>query len=115
MPGRRGVTLIEVILATGLLVLIVSVAIRTDVAARTTATRVMRWRRTADEVADLLRRFERAPCAPPHTAGLSLIAGEITFAWSVSADSGRLIARAWPADAPLVVRRGLLRSVLPCP
>ncbi len=114
MSTRRGFTLVEIVVATLLLVGVVLVASRAGAALLAGSSATGRWRRSAGEVADLLRRFERAPCALMAGPPAEIRVGAVTFRWRVAADSGHLEAVAWPGDAPLVVRRGTLRSALPC-
>jgi hypothetical protein len=113
MP-RRGGTLVEVIVATVLLVAVVLVAARTSTLLIAHVGRVAGWRAAAAEVDDLLRRFARAPCTLMPASPVDVRSGGIIFRWAVESDSGRLVAVRWPADAPVAVRRGALRSVLPC-
>lgn len=115
MPRRRAFTLIEVVIATTLAVAVLLAIARSSTVLITIAGRSARWRRASVEVEDLLRRFRRAPCAMTPASPAQIRAGGITFRWSIGADSGRLSAIAWPGDAPAAVRRGTLRSVLPCP
>jgi hypothetical protein len=113
MP-RRGVTLVEVIVATVLLVTVVLAAARMSTLLIARVGRVAGWRAAAGEVDDLLRRFARAPCTLMPASPVEVRSGGILFRWAVEADSGRLVAVRWPDDAPVAVRRGALRSVLPC-
>lgn len=115
VSDRRAFTLIEVVVAAGVMVGVVLMGARIVAALVRAADRQAEWRRLAGESGDLLRRFARSPCrlatvAPPTDLQL----GDLTFRWWVDADSGRLVVRAWPGDAPLVIRRGAVRSTLPC-
>jgi hypothetical protein len=114
MPCRRAFTLLEVVVATALCAGVLVVLARASTMLTTIAGRTARWQRATVEVEDLLRRFGRTPCAMTPEPPARFNAGGITFGWSVVGDSGRLIAVAWPDDAPAAVRRGALRSVLPC-
>lgn len=110
----HGFSLVEVVVATTLLLLVVLVAAPAGTGWVASAASASRWRQSATEVGDLVRRFERAPCALGPRAPAAFASGGITYRWSVVSDSGRLEATEWPGDAPLAVRRGQLRSVLPC-
>lgn len=114
MLTRRGVTLVEVVVATLLLVGVVQAVAGAGTAMLRRSAATGRWRRSAGEVADLLRRFERSPCALMAAPSAEMQVGGIDFRWWWAADSGHLESVAWPSDAPLAVRRGALRSVLPC-
>lgn len=111
---RRGFTLVEIVVATLLLVGLVHGAARAGAVFLADAASTGRWRQSAREVADLLRRFEREPCTLLVGSPAEIRVGDVAFRWRVAADSGHLEAVAWPGDAPLVVRRGSLRSALPC-
>jgi hypothetical protein len=111
---RQGTTLVEVVLATMLLVAVVLVAARTSTLLITRVGGLAGWRAAAAEVDDLLRRFARAPCTLMPASPVDVRSGGIIFRWAVEADSGRLVAVQWPDHAPVAVRRGALRSVLPC-
>jgi hypothetical protein len=115
MTGRRGSTLIEVLVATGVLVGVVLVASRAVTALAVVARRQAHWRRTASDSIDLLQRFARSPCRLAPSTPTDHLIGDITFRWWVDADSGRLEATSWPDDAPAAIRRGAVRSTLPCP
>ena len=114
MSTRRGFTLVEIVVATLLLVGVVIVASRAGAALLSGSAATGRWRRSAGEVAEVLRRFERSPCTLLVVPPAEVLVGDLTLRWWVAADSGYLEAVAWPGDAPLVIRRGMLRSVLPC-
>jgi len=114
MPSRRAFTLIEIVAAAGLLVSLVLMAARSVTVLALAAGRQAEWRRIAIESEDLLRRFARSPCRLAPATPTNLRLGDLTFRWWVEADSGRLVARAWPDDAPLAIRRGAIRSTLPC-
>ena len=114
MSHRPAFTLIEVVVAAGLLVGVVSLAARTVMALALVAGHQAEWRRLAGESGDLLRRFARSPCRMAPSAPIDLRLGDLTVRWSVDADSGRLVVRAWPDQAPLAIRRGAVRSTLPC-
>ena len=111
---RRGFTLVEIVVAILLLVGVVHGAARAGAALLSDTATTGRWRRSAGEVADLLRRFEREPCTLLVMSPAEIRVGDVAFRWHVAADSGHLEAVTWPGDAPLVVRRGSLRSALPC-
>lgn len=114
MGGRRGSTLIEVLIAAAVLVTAVLLVSRAVTALAAAAGRQAHWRRTASDSIDLLQRFARSPCRlPPPPTDFHI--GDITFRWWVEADSGRLAATGWPDDAPVAIRRGAVRSTLACP
>jgi type II secretory pathway component PulJ len=115
MSRRRAFTIIEVVVATALCVGLLLVLARASTLLTTRVGRTARWQRATVEVEELLRRFGRTPCVMSPEPPARFEAGGVTFGWSVVGDSGRLVAVAWPGDAPAAVRRGALRSVLPCP
>ena len=114
MPRRPGFTLVEIVVATALLTTSLLIAARVSALLGAAVERSAGWRTLAGEVEDLLRRFAMAPCALAPSSPAELPVGDLTFQWRVEADSGRLMATAWPGDAPTPIRRGALRSVLPC-
>ncbi|MFZ9897993.1 MAG: hypothetical protein ACO3F5_00980 [Gemmatimonadaceae bacterium] len=114
MAARRAFSLIEVVFATLVLVAVVLAAAHASTRLIARFRWVSDWRAAAAEVDDLLRRFARAPCTLMPASPVDVRSGGIIFRWAVESDSGRLVAVRWPADAPVAVRRGALRSVLPC-
>jgi hypothetical protein len=114
MVSRRAFSLVEVVLATLVLVAVVLVAAQASTRLITRSRWASDWRVASAEVDALLRRFEGAPCSLLPVSPADVPRGGILFRWSVEADSGQLVAKQWPADAPVAVRRGALRSVLPC-
>lgn len=114
MSPRRGFTLAEVVVAVVVLLAFVHGAARAGTALLAVDADTVRWRRAAVDVQELLRRFELAPCEAPSDGRVTFPVGPVEFRWTVDGAGGHLVATGWPDGAPSAVRRGALRSDLPC-